>query len=217
MVTSRRQIDREEDRYGGFEQDAPVTERAERRTVSDSVRRVHDAPAREDAVSADTRRPDIVMRPASPRAQRGYDRTIAPSRPQHHSDIMPEVRRGEEVKIVREQKLTAATKRMLIVYLSIVLSIVVAIVITGIIAGSLSSDISSLERSVSEQTAALSDLEVDISGVYADAKQWAENNMVKAEDANQGTYEELTPSDGSDVSDELFDSIRDWVNSVFGG
>lgn len=222
MVTSRRQIEREEDRYGGFEQDAPVvSEENARRTVSDSVRRVHDAHTADETVVRPVetlRRPDIIMRPASPRADRGYDRTIAPSRPQHHSDIMPEVHRGEEtVTIVKEQKLTAATKRMLLVYLSIVLAIVVAIVITGIVASNLSTDISSLERSVSEQTATLAAIDDSVAGVYEDAADWAANNMVKAENANRGTYEELTPSADAGVSNELFDSIRDWVNSVFGG
>lgn len=212
MVTTRRQIDKEEDRYGGYEQEI-VTDR-DGRTVSDNVRRVRES--RSEAQASVSDRPVSVVRPVSPRREGGYDRTIAPTRPSRYSEVMPEVqRKTEAVAIVREQKLTAGTKKMLIVYLALVLTIVTAIIITGVVASGIQSDIDALESGVEEQVAALAGIDSAVADAYDDAVVWAEENMVPAGPAN--TYDELVPGNAGETSGEVFDSIRDWVNSVFGG
>lgn len=221
MVTSRRQIDREEDRYGGYEQDiaAERQEEPSRRTVSDSVRRVRESRTvtEEPGQTVETvRRPASVVRPAYPNTERDYDRTIAPSRPSRYSEVMPEVRRREEpISIVKEQRLTAGTKRMLVVYLALVLAVVTAIIITGIVASNIRTDISALESDVESRTETLASIEAGMDEARDAALVWAGENMTPPSGTN--TYEELVPGSDADLSGQVFDSIRDWFNSVFGG
>lgn len=219
MVTSRRQIDREEDRYGGYDQETAINRSADtgRRNMSENVRRAQQAHvAGEGTQTIETiRRPGTTMR-SSRSTARGYDRTIAPERPSRYSEVMPEVRRREEpVAIVKEQRLTAGTKRMLIIYLSLVLCVVTAIIVTGVIASNIRTDIGALEAEVNSQMTELADITTGMNAAYDAALVWAGENMVQAGTGN--TYEELIPGNSSENSGEVFDSIRDWVNSVFGG
>lgn len=219
MVTSRRQIDREEDRYGGYDQETIVGRNATagRRNVSENVRRVHRS-------AYNTQTVDVGSRPASSfgsargtrSTARDYDRTIAPERPSRYSEVMPEVRRSEEpVAIVKEQRLTAGTKRMLAVYLSLVLCIVVAIIITGVVASNMRTDIGALEAEVNTQMAELAEINSGMDAAYDAALVWAGENMVQP--GFENTYDELVPGSDVESSGNVFDSIRDWVNSVFGG
>ena len=65
------------------------------------------------------------------------------------------------------------------------------------------------------QVAALADIESGMSAAREEAVVWAGENMTLPDNTN--TFEELVPGADADTSDRVFDSIRDWVNSVFGG
>ena len=237
MVTSRRQIVNEEDRYGGYAAEADSVEKTEissgERVISNNILKMRAAHAETEetnvpAEKAEAREEKIVDRPVvrpertsyGRTAVRSYDRTISPARPKRISDVMPEVQRREKVEtvsIVKEQKLTAATKRLLMIYLVAVFVVVAAVIATGIIAGSIQSDVTALENSVETSSAVLGDQ-------LAEMQEWIDGigdkasdlGMVEIEGAD-GSYGELTEGVPTEDTNGVFDGIRDWVNSIFGG
>ncbi len=237
MVTSRRQIVREEDRYGGYTAEADSVEKTEissgERVISNNILKMRAAHTETEdigapAEKAEPRAEKIVERPVTRpertsygrTAVRSYDRTISPSRPKRISDVMPEVQRREKIEtvsIVKEQKLTAATKRLLMIYLVAVFAVVAAVIATGIIAGNLQSDVSALETSVETSSAMLNDQ-------LEEMQEWIDGIGDKASDLGMveidgvdGTYDAVEESAPTEEANGVFDNIRDWVNSIFGG
>lgn len=237
MVTSRRQIVREEDRYGGYTAEADSVEKTEvssgERVISNNILKMRAEHTETEEVQApaekaEARDEKVIVKPVirpertsyGRAAVSGYDRTISPSRPKRISDVMPEVQRREKeetVSIVKEQKLTAATKRLLTIYLVAVVAVVAAVIATGIIAGGLQSEVGALETSVETSSAILNDQ-------LAEMQEWIDGigdkasdlGMVEIDDVD-GTYGELVEGTPTEDTNGIFDGIRDWVNSVFGG
>ena len=241
MVSSRRQISRDEDRYGGFAEvaESDVSERE----ISDDILKMrsyvtpsgireteHDtapaeAPVRQERREAASPAPAPAVRPAP--VVREHAAEAAVVRPRRASDIMPEIVRpvrkekavsAQPAPVIRERKLTASAKRALVIYMSIVLAIVAGIIATGVAVSSVSAQvlgyetsIAAQEETIASQREALAQLANE--AVIADAAE----KLGMVEVGGTTGYDRLEIGTTEEEASGVFDSIRDWFNAIFGG
>lgn len=240
MVSSRRQISRDEDRYGGFAEIAASD--VGEREISDDIlnMRSYVTPSEQEAPLRDTapapamptpreRREAAPVRTAAPArpAPAADASAAAPARPRRMSDVMPEIVRpvrkektvaAQPAPVIRERKLTASAKRALIIYMSVVLAIVAGIIATGVAVSSVSAQVTGYESSIAameETVAQQRELLAQLANEAVIADEAEKLGMVPVDETTG--YDRMEIGETEEEASGVFDAIRDWFNAIFGG
>lgn len=233
MVTSKRRIERDEDRFGGFaEVDDTYRAEADRREFSDDLLNMRSYVA-EPEKKEETEAPRIapLYEPSTTEKREVEVRgeiAVAPVK-KSAREVMPDImarRREEKVErsvvtpVIKERKLTPTAKRALVIYMSIVLAIVTGIIATGVAVSSVSAQIVDYETTIASQEETIASQReglalLDNSAVIADKAE--QLGMVAIENGEVNSFDKLGIGGNTEDESGIFDSIRDWFNSVFGG
>lgn len=232
MITIKRQIENEKERFGSFaETDSYVDNTTTEREVNDDLllMRSYTNSTTEIPVSAPT--PAIeekvgnVVRPAPVEEERRTETPVRRNSNARMHDIIHYEQPAEEVQpevkpVTREKKLTASAKKAIAIYMSVVIAVVIAVIITGVCISGVNSDIANLETTIQQQeevilqqNAELGALE-DVNAIENKAESMG---MVKIKDGETVGYDELEVGENTEDKNGAFDSVRDWLNTVFGG
>ena len=223
MVTSKRRIETEKDRFGGFaEAESYVVE--EQKEFSEDVLNVRSyAPTVEKTIE-ETPRQTVSI----PKVTERHTQSAKPVR-RNIQDVMPEIlsekRISEKKKetvapVIYEKKLSPTAIRAIVIYMAVVLAIVAGIIATGVAVSSLSASIVGYETTISAQEETISSQreELALLGNGAVIAEKAEGlGMVEIEEGSVNKYTQLEIGGSTEDESGLFDNIRDWLNSVFGG
>ncbi len=221
MITIKRQIENEKERYGGFADTEPRSEVMTEREINEDLLTMRSYTEKPTSAA--------VERTAPPEEAKAVPAPERVKATEQHSDAkMHDIVRREEKKdaaqvsevAVREKKLSPTTKRAVIVYMSIVLSLVLAVIITGICISAVNSQISALETTIeNQQERLLAQSEVLAEPIdEEEIRQSAEQmGMVSVEEGEINGYGGLEYQQNTEEDNGVFDSVRDWLNSVFGG
>lgn len=236
MVTSKRRIERDEDRFGGFaEVDDTYRAEAERKEFSDDLLNMR------SYVTESDKEEEV----AQPSAESVYDTVTTKETTEHATEVrrevtaapvrksarevMPDImasRRAEKTErkvatpVIKEQKLSPTAKRALVIYMSIVLAVVAGIIATGVAVSSVSAQVTNYESVIAQQEETIALQReglalLDNASVIADKAE--ELGMVAIDDSEIGSFDKLGIGGNTEDESGIFDSIRDWFNSVFGG
>ena len=254
MVTSRRQIINDNDRYGGFIADTDVSSTADtgnEMEFSDDILRIASEPtaektdryARTAVAEPEEDYTEVKPEPTrqasykveTPASFRMVDEPVveAPKKPRRVEDVMPEIIRQnptatttnavisveQPAPVVRERKLSAAAKRTLVIYMSVVVAIVAAIIATGVVVSGVAAEVAGYETSIAamEETIRSQTGELGALSDEAVIRDRAEDmGMVDAGD-NASSYDRLEIAEPTPDESGVFDAVRDWFNSIFGG
>lgn len=245
MVSSRRQISRDEDRYGGFAEIAASD--VGEREISDDILNmrsyvtpsVQEAPPSDTASAAEApapreRREAVApastaasVRTAPVRTAPAASETATPAKPRRISDVMPEIVRpvrkektaaAQPAPVIRERKLTASAKRALIIYMSVVLAIVAGIIATGVAVSSVSAQVTNYESSIAameETVAQQREILAQLDNEAVIADEAGKLGMVPVDETTG--YDRMEIGETEEEAGGIFDAIRDWFNAIFGG
>ncbi|MBQ7227379.1 MAG: hypothetical protein IJX05_03155 [Clostridia bacterium] len=224
MVTSKRRIETEKDRFGGFAEAEAYRIEGDRREISDDIlnmRSYVSTTEKEASVSTPEKIEEVVIKEVKKATPTPVRRSI--------QDVMPEIiapkriekiSKAESAPAIHEKKLSFAAKRALIIYMSVVLAIVAGIIATGVAVSSVSAQVTSYETTITEQEEMIASQREELAllgneSVIADRAE--ELGMVEIADGDVNGYTQLQISGSTDDESGLFDNVRDWFNSVFGG
>ncbi len=244
MVTSKRRIERDEDRYGGFAAgDTYIEDATTEREFSDDILQMRSyvaaperrertetaRPAEPEAPAPKKAEPEVrpVERPA--RAEETFARPEQLPERKNIRDLMPkivsrkrsaEIERPAETPVVHEKKLPASAKKALIIYMTVVLAVVIGIIATGVAVSSVSAQVADFESTIAQQEETIASQREDLAVLSDDGAITAraeELGMVAIEEDDIGSYDRLEIGGNTEDESGVFDNIRDWFNSVFGG
>ncbi|MDE6398192.1 MAG: hypothetical protein K2L51_02620 [Clostridiales bacterium] len=246
MVTVKRRIATEQDRFGGYgiqptvktvtdETETAYNERYSFRTVDEPAaftaqrERITEAPAHEESA------PPVIEYSTRPYyGAHGYaapaktGKTRAKKSRREKEDVMPSIRtrayvRPEEQQSEAEEpraKMAGKTKIALIAYVVTVLALAVVVIATGLAVSNLNSDAARIEREIVQKNEQLMQINSDIA-VLTDldriAGAAANGGMHKIE---QTVEVDLLPTEEPVTykgRSNWFDKICDWLSKIIGG
>ncbi len=244
MVTAKRKINNEKERYGGFSEievseprvqytTTPVREVApkpvERTYVEPKPQYSEPKPQNNpnksfyDAqVQAAEERVSYSQFQAKPQQKTTVEQPIADTYKPPVETFMPSIRSQKDhaPAPVTKQKLDQRTKVILGVYLTIILLLSALVLATGILLSSAGSRVDDLEDELSQKTAAFNTLRGEID-VLSDESNIADRavggGMVAIESAKEYDLLPLTDASTYPATTNWFDSVCDWLSGVFGG
>lgn len=234
MIKNKRQITQEKDRYGGFIDNSDDNFGHSMKTIqeqeinSEIIELANDSEAQIDEarkirVTSDynSTTEDYVTNLGS----KSKDKDIPAkktSQPVLHEIVRQsdtdEAVRSEPISIVKEQKLSGRAKKALALYIVLFLAIAIAVIVSGVVLSGIAADISDYENTIESQkeTIRLQNEQLGALSDEAVIKDKAEDmGMVVVEDSS--SYEQLEIVEPTEDKSGVFDSIRDWLNSIFGG
>lgn len=232
MVTSRRQIEKEEDRYGAFVDDVSPVETA--REFNDELFTVRtSAPRRQEVEEyvepATERVRETYREPVNTEAEETTERVREMPRRRVQGDLMQRILPRERVASAPEEEVVAAPEKRRLpskvkfavaVYASVVLAIVIGIIATGIAVSGVNSDISTYESRIESQQELLLEQAGELAALSDSAaltQKASDLGMVKIAEGEKFGFEQLGIEENTDDASGIFDSVRDWLNGIFGG
>ena len=213
MVTTKRTIDSDTDRYGSFsEVDHYVDDEVKMSSTqikSPSERTIIPSEKEEE-------RTLVISTPAKPE----YGNTSRSA-----EDMMPSIVKTDEEQVEyveeehyyerRDRKIPAAMRNLLVAYLVLIVAVVAGVIATGIVTSAISASVSALEASINAQEEVISlqnsSLEIDAEEV----KMAAQDLGMVEYTSTDGTYDvlyELSEDDSSNEFDNLRDEIFNMLN-----
>ena len=221
MVTVKRKINNETERYGGFSE-IEVKTPAETFDVNVGSSFMDDQYRQakvEGKVNYTTSAPVQTAKPAKPTFQ---EPVLMPS----PEELMPRVRyQRQEEDVEREvpvtrQKMDSRTKLILGVYVSIIALLSALVIATGIFLSSAGARVESLQNEVDARNAIISQQLSDIS-VLSDENNIAgrafNNGMDRVDAAEIIELLPIGEAPTYEGTTNWFDSFCDWLSGVFGG
>ncbi len=212
MVTTRRAIEEETDRYGSFsETDREIS--AEEIIAAERII----TPERTVIPEETKVERQLVINPIQPDVKPAVRNTedMMPSIVKMEVDEPVEYAKEEKLYARRDKKLSASMRNLLIVYMVLIVAVVGGVIATGIASTAMASTIESLEATIAaqEETIVLqeSSLSVDEAVIREAA---SELGMVEI-DGVDGSYDLLSRLE-SEESTNPFDEFRDGVYEIFG-
>ena len=214
MVTTKRVIENDTDRYGSFSE----TERSV--TAEDII-----AAETAGVVPEHTRIPEekseerklVITTPSQPEhgASTRNTEDMMPSIVKMEVDERVEFAKEEKLYARRDKKIPASMRNLLIAYMVLIVAVVAGVIATGIASTAMASTIDSLETAIAaqEETIAfqLESLEIDVDSLREAA---GELGMVEY-DAADGSYDVLNRLETENPTNP-FDEFRDGVYEIFG-
>ncbi len=213
MVTTRRTVENDTDRYGSFsEPDRNVSAEeillaAESRTAERTT-----IPAEKEE-----ERKLVISTPVQPEQKSAVRSTedMMPSIVRVEDDEQVEYMQEEKLYARRDKKMPAAMRNLLIAYMVLIVAVVAGVIATGIASSAVASSVSALEAAVAaqEEIVAVQEslLEIDAGEIKEAAEQLGMSEYASAD----GTYSVLTEL-ASENGSNPFDEFRDRIYEILG-
>ncbi len=247
MVTYKRRIASEQDRFGGYamqpsgktvtdETEVPVTERFAFRTTADEP-----VYTEENRTAYETERTQTVTRNAPPPVVEYSQRPVygytvpakAPRRAKKQArrekeDLMPSIRtrayaqqqEQESEKQAPRARLSGKAKAALVAYAAVTLLLAALVISVGLAVSNLNARSAQLEREIAQQNERLLAIDTDIA-VYTDLDRIAgaamNDGMHKIEHPVSVDLVPTTNPVSYESRTNWFDKLCDWLSKIIGG
>ncbi len=220
MLSIKRQIESEQERYGSFADITADSTVSTEREINDDLfvmRASSDKGAAVAAPAIEKKTEEAPIKVPLNEERHAYTQSTA----QMHEIVRSEEKREQAVAkqnvVVHEKRLSASAKKAIAVYMSIVFALVLAVIITGVCVSSVNADIASIQSTISSQESTIADMSSQLVVDEADILEAAEEmGMVTVDQSDIRDYDNLELVEDSEDETGVFDSVRDWLNS-FGG
>lgn len=246
MLRTTRQIRTEEDRFGGYSNNASVSDKINRFEAD-----TEDAfPRTNETYFADIPETNIS---ASRRASKDKEQSLYSKRKEYESfpqtaefvgqpsyvrrparatrnaeSVMPSIKTRKVLEDKEEQKQTVErrsslsfkTKAMLCVYAAVVVALAAIVIATGIMIGGMGSSVEALQAEITSKNTILTQQNAELSALDSDTMvlgQATELGMVKPETSKNIELLPMGETVSYDARTNWFDKFCDWLSNLIGG
>ena len=246
MVRTTRQIRTEEDRFGGYSNNASVSEKINRfeadtedafpRTNETYFANIPDTTVSSSRRAAEKSEPSLYSKrkdyesfqqTAEFVGQPSYIRR--PARATRNAEsVMPSIKTRKVLEEKEEKSQTVKkrssisfkTKAMLCVYAAVVVALAAIVIATGIMIGGMGSSVEALQSEISSKNTLLTQQNAELSALDNDTMvlgQATELGMVKPETSNSIELLPMGETVNYEARTNWFDKFCDWLSNLIGG